>query len=210
MPFVLVETLGGVRNRLVCDVCKLEIWTEADPENTFHQCLGRPATWKPPAKAAPGDLSCVHRGGETRRARCPSCKGHVELKIFACAKHGECALSDKPLGVHYCGDCSDLEPPAPAPPATHQRLDFRHGLGDAVQFTAVLRHLRAAGVERIELDCFDGQQQLFGGDLADVVEPIAADDRHRGVKPGFTLGDLAAAGAVEPRAPLDQGRAQLA
>src|ERR1700722_14857585 len=34
--------------------------------------------------------TCRHSGALTRRTQCPSCNGRVEVKVFGCAKHGEC------------------------------------------------------------------------------------------------------------------------
>src|SRR5579863_1457900 len=50
---------------------------------------------------------CRHLGPEIRRQHCPTCQGHVELKIFACSVHGECALSANAVGVHACPTCPD-------------------------------------------------------------------------------------------------------
>lgn len=60
---------------------------------------------------------CQHLGAEIRRQLCPSCQGHVEIKIFACALHGECARSEKADAVRCCQTCADHlpihEPEAP-------------------------------------------------------------------------------------------------
>jgi hypothetical protein len=49
---------------------------------------------------------CVHRGDELRRVECKPCGGKTQLKVFACAIHGECALSEK-AAVKCCGNCTD-------------------------------------------------------------------------------------------------------
>lgn len=53
-------------------------------------------------------LPCVHRGETAGEVICPSCKGRVALKVFSCAKHGECTLS-KPAGKPCCATCGDYE-----------------------------------------------------------------------------------------------------
>jgi orotate phosphoribosyltransferase len=46
------------------------------------------------------------------RERCPSCRGHVEIKTFACAVHGRCHLSPgkQVAGVRACHGCADHKP----------------------------------------------------------------------------------------------------
>lgn len=56
-----------------------------------------------------GDLRCIHRGKETRRVKCPSCRGDVMAKIMACDIHGECSSFSKPVGVKSCIGCADLK-----------------------------------------------------------------------------------------------------
>lgn len=61
-----------------------------------------------PCKSESPRVACVHRGEATGLRKCPSCKGSVKVKIFACAIHGECTLA-KPLeGVACCGGCKDF------------------------------------------------------------------------------------------------------
>ncbi|MBI1831108.1 MAG: hypothetical protein HYR84_06630 [Planctomycetes bacterium] len=56
------------------------------------------------------NLPCVHLGSATGETRtCASCKGHVELKVFACAMHGACTparVGELP-GVRNCQRCGD-------------------------------------------------------------------------------------------------------
>lgn len=56
-------------------------------------------------------LECVHRGPEKRRELCPSCQGHVEVKILSCHLFSECTIV-KPLPsvVHVCQTCQHREP----------------------------------------------------------------------------------------------------
>ena len=65
---------------------------------------------------APGLLTdCIHMGSELRREACPTCGGHVELKIFACEVHRECALSVNATGVHCCQSCAEYQQASAAP-----------------------------------------------------------------------------------------------
>jgi hypothetical protein len=71
--------------------------------------------WKepPPAKPRPLrvrlyallDAPCRHLGPEIGLRECPSCGGHVRLKVFACRhpQHSETTLQE-------CRGCGDFEP----------------------------------------------------------------------------------------------------
>jgi hypothetical protein len=56
-------------------------------------------------------LPCIHRGAELRKQSCPTCRGTVQIKIYACAIHGECELSGRLMGVRCCAQCDDFEAP---------------------------------------------------------------------------------------------------
>jgi len=60
-------------------------------------------------------VACRHRGSELRRERCSSCKGHVELKIFACEIHNECTLAANVVNVRVCQTCGDYQPQGSPP-----------------------------------------------------------------------------------------------
>jgi hypothetical protein len=53
--------------------------------------------------------SCIHRGTELRKQACSSCRGTVNIKIYACAVHGECELSGRLPTVKFCGRCNERE-----------------------------------------------------------------------------------------------------
>jgi hypothetical protein len=55
-------------------------------------------------------LFCVHLGGETgERRQCPTCAGHVEIKLRACAEHGSCTLYKLLDDVVCCQGCPDYD-----------------------------------------------------------------------------------------------------
>lgn len=54
-------------------------------------------------------LPCVHRGDAAGEVLCPSCQGRVALKVFSCAKHGECTLAKAAPGKPCCATCPDYE-----------------------------------------------------------------------------------------------------
>lgn len=65
-------------------------------------------------------LTCAHLGPELRRMECDSCSGRVELKVFACAVHGEATIAKKTEGIACCGTCKDYtasQPHETPPPA---------------------------------------------------------------------------------------------
>lgn len=71
---------------------------------TVRDETGEPAAAaKPPARKRQRIVvECSNRGEVLRTELCPSCKGRVEVMVFACAKHGECVLGKGPPGVHVC------------------------------------------------------------------------------------------------------------
>jgi hypothetical protein len=52
---------------------------------------------------------CKHRGQPTGEAiACPTCVGHVEVKILHCAIHERCTVG-KPVGIACCATCGDYD-----------------------------------------------------------------------------------------------------
>jgi len=51
---------------------------------------------------------CVHLGPERRRERCPTCRGHVEIKIFECALFQECVRGPSIAGLATCLICTSF------------------------------------------------------------------------------------------------------
>jgi hypothetical protein len=79
----------------VCRACRLR---ERPPPETF-----RPF---PPPPSALTDGPCRHLGVQTGLRECPTCRGRVRLKVFACGHpaHGETTLPE-------CNSCRDYEKP---------------------------------------------------------------------------------------------------
>ena len=67
-------------------------------------------------KPDPVKLPCTHLGAPTGERRlCPSCNGHVEVKVLMCSVHGECTMARKAEGLVCCRVCGDYqEPPVSA------------------------------------------------------------------------------------------------
>jgi hypothetical protein len=53
---------------------------------------------------------CKHLGPEVRRQRCPTCRGAVELRLFACPLHTECTFATALPGIACCTNCPDHDP----------------------------------------------------------------------------------------------------
>jgi len=52
-------------------------------------------------------LPCRHLGESVRKEACRACRGHVQVKVFACALHGECTLGRMLQGTACCARCPD-------------------------------------------------------------------------------------------------------
>ena len=73
--------------------------TEASGRKWIKQCKGRP---------------CIHLFPVVLRlVECPTCNGSVNLKVFACEKHGECTIGKKLDGLACCATCGDYEASQP-------------------------------------------------------------------------------------------------
>lgn len=81
---------------------------------SMETCLGcyardhEPAPPRQPPAARP---VCVHRGDVLRLEECATCAGAVQLKVFACVRHGACTPG-KPLPpAACCASCNEYEAP---------------------------------------------------------------------------------------------------
>lgn len=58
----------------------------------------------------PPAITCTRLGEVVRQTGCPTCRGQVLLKIFACPLHTECTLMRSLEGLACCAKCSDRVP----------------------------------------------------------------------------------------------------
>jgi hypothetical protein len=108
------------------------------------------ALWGGPA-AAPAP--CRHLGAPTgETAACPSCRGRVGLKLFACATHGRCTRGTAAPGVACCEGCPDREA-GPEVTVRHLAYHVYAVKGNGV-WQANVRHL----LRRIDL--FNGHRVI--------------------------------------------------
>lgn len=77
-------------------------------------CTNRIVSDHPPEKCHAlcevGNGPCIHFGAETRRVECPTCRGNVQVKVFACAVFGECTLAKSLDGTACCQACEQFTP----------------------------------------------------------------------------------------------------
>lgn len=104
-------------NLTTAEVNKLWPWVGTDHSPFVAK---RPPRLKLTDRTTP----CIYRGAETGRQKCTSCRGTVQLKVFACAKHGNCTIEKHVRDTACCATCTDYEPyqPAPASPACPRAL----------------------------------------------------------------------------------------
>lgn len=114
---------------------------------------------------------CRHLGAATGASvSCPSCRGHVELKLFGCAVHGDCTLGKPAAGHGCCVGCPDKSARA----GTAQLVVSADGIGDHLLALTVAEGWRAANPGRELILAVRHRQwvDLFeGGQLAHA--PIA-------------------------------------
>jgi hypothetical protein len=100
------EALAEGKWRHVCAECGFERINGASVSVVpIRRTCGQRA--KSVAVAARGP--CVHLGEEVRRDPCPTCSGHVRVKVFSCAVHGECQAAAKLAGVKACQGCGEWQ-----------------------------------------------------------------------------------------------------
>lgn len=62
--------------------------------------------------------TCAHLGSVIGLEGCESCRGRVNLKVFACAVRGKCTLQTRLGDLPCCHGCPDAVKP-PAEPSAH-------------------------------------------------------------------------------------------
>ena len=93
------------KDRLRVEMCQrfqhwFELWEQGHGPGQSH----------PVPDAQRIHIPCRHRGPHTRNQQCPTCQGHVEIKVFECCKHQECVLSTKQPEIVSCQTCTDYIP----------------------------------------------------------------------------------------------------
>lgn len=118
------------------------------------QCAG---SWLTPPQRR--DQVCRHLGEVLRLDDCVGCTGHVQLKIYGCAhpQHAETTLRE-------CRECPDFAGDAGLVDAQPFRVLLKqsYGLGDDVQFSIVLAHLRRLRPEwQVDVEAGNGRSTMY-------------------------------------------------
>ncbi len=64
---------------------------------------------RPPAPSPPLRNNCRHWGEELGTEDCPSCRGNIRIKVFACNIHDRCTLRKALEETACCAGCGDYE-----------------------------------------------------------------------------------------------------
>lgn len=89
----------------MCDSPKVVCIQAFDPEKVCSRCS---LTDHEPVQPKRAKGLCANLGDSTRRIECQTCNGRIELKVFACAVHGECTARKRVDGVQgCCTNCPD-------------------------------------------------------------------------------------------------------
>lgn len=73
---------------------------------------------------------CKFLGDHTGSVKCPSCKGHVEVKTFACSKFGTCTLGKRTLGLASCSGCKEYRSASSTPITKRNLLYYIYPVSD--------------------------------------------------------------------------------
>jgi hypothetical protein len=78
---------------------------------TKEQCAAYRRIWLEKAGKMPSTKQgmCKLLGEQVGVKLCPTCRGKVEVKIFACPIHGECTLTKALKEVACCKKCPDYQ-----------------------------------------------------------------------------------------------------
>lgn len=108
---------AGAPDGKICVCCQRYYPLDAEVEDCSQECGDVPAL------RVPGP--CRHLGRELRLEKCATCKTATQIKVFACARHGECTLGKLLPNLACCAGCRDYfslagqpEPPLVCAPCT--------------------------------------------------------------------------------------------
>ena len=95
------------------DGCRVCLRWRDDPR--YAELRNGTAVAPAPVKARPViNLPCIYKGPQTgEKIGCQSCKGNVQLTLFACQIHGTCTLGKRVSGHGCCDDkCAERVAPS--------------------------------------------------------------------------------------------------
>lgn len=101
------KAYAEARAENACHICWIQKWHPHAMPPLTREKLSLVVNGKPVPRI---NHPCVFRSAEpTKMETCKTCRGHVELKVFGCSKHGECTLARSQLSKPNCNDCKDYE-----------------------------------------------------------------------------------------------------
>jgi ADP-heptose:LPS heptosyltransferase len=129
------------------------------------------------------EFRCVYRGAQTGEKECPSCGGHVLLKVFGCSKHERCTIAKAVEGLQCCAACPDRDSGA-------KRIILHNGqsVGDVACLSGAVKALKDRLDWRIEIDVRTSCGEVW--EAAPYVTPLA-DDRGQHVETDCDKGPYA-------------------
>lgn len=113
---------------------------------------------------------CPYRGDEIRRESCPSCRGHVEVKVFSCSRNGECTISKSLDGCSVCTWRVDQSKPIVDPPVFVMAAPREGSM-----HVRTLASVFGAGFSRVTVSCEPG---TYTNPLKSLF-PVASIVQHR-------------------------------
>ena len=124
IPLPVCRWRGESRaGKCVCKSAKFVGAPNVVPEDFCRSCYY--VDHDPPVPL-PRNRPCGHLGAATgKTVTCPSCTGHVELKLFGCTLHGQCTsarVAAELPGVRNCHRCTDYLARDPFAPDSTQML----------------------------------------------------------------------------------------
>lgn len=158
-----------------------------------------PGTQRPSRYTVAGRPICRHLGPVTGETRvCPSCRGHVEVKVHKCSIYEECTTDKKVSDLHCCNPsdkCPSYMPLEVIEDSTTQRrVDLTHQRNLARFYPKVDKDYIAAGlkISREELDRATFNQGLSITHWRELMG--AAKDKFSPGSLGLTLSEMGCTG----------------
>lgn len=107
-----------------CARCKKKVGPLKTAGPIHRYCPVRP-TREAISATHPQSTTCVHLGASLRKVDCKTCRGPVQLEVFACAKYGECTRERRgPEIAGCCKGCALFEPAPEKTRALGKPADF--------------------------------------------------------------------------------------
>lgn len=132
------------------------------------------------ARSLPVALSCPHLKEPTGEVvGCPTCRGNVQLKVFACDLHGKTTLEKKVNDIQCCKTCPDNPVNKPVvvtfPPVTRRNLLYHVYPRRDGDWRTPINRLRS------RIDLFDGTRTVAIAHDSTTEHPVMVEDSLAGL-----------------------------